>query len=152
MATPMNTNFSQYTDVPFDVPEETFDDDEMVYGEDIYVISGSEDLSTDDGENNFDDIIQSLNQNNMSFVKEDEQKHFEAQQKKKEEDKKEQTREVEQPAEQESSVTLETISAQIETTNSLIQDSNNLAIVNIFSQGILIGVILLALFWKRLVK
>lgn len=117
--------------------------------EEAYIIINNIDENIGDIKSNVEDINDFLKE---SEFKEDEQKTEKTDGEKKEEDKKEQTREIEQPAEEESSVTLETISAQIETTNSLIQDSNNLATVNIFSQGILIGVILLALFWKRLVK
>ena len=65
---------------------------------------------------------------------------------KKEEEKKEEKQEIseiksgEAEAEEESSVTLETLSAQIDDTNSLLQDNNNLQTIGIFTQGIIIGV------------
>lgn len=77
---------------------------------------------------------------------------------KKEEEKKEEKQEIseiksgEAEAEEESSVTLETLSAQIDDTNSLLQDNNNLQTIGIFTQGIIIGVLLLTLFWSRFVK
>lgn len=55
-------------------------------------------------------------------------------------------------ADTESEITLETIHEDLQANNQILQNQQNLLTVNVFAIGILIGVVLLSMFWDRYLK
>lgn len=124
--------------------------DENINDTDAYLILKNIDENIGDIKSDLIDINDYLTIQNSEIVKEDKNED-----EKKEDDKKEEniTKSGEQENQQEEqSITLEDISIQLDNTNHLLDTQNNLLIVNIFSSGIIAGVLLLTLFWNRFFK
>ena len=73
----------------------------------------------------------------------------------KEEEKEEAKKEISiksDQQEEEEEISISDIYTEIQETNSLLNYQNNLITVGVFSQGIIIGVLILTLFWNRFIR
>ena len=123
--------------------------EENITDTDAYLILKNIDENIGDIKSDIIDINEYLTIQNSEIVKEE----------KKEDEKKEEKTEEnitksgdQENQQEEQSITLEDISIQLDNTNHLLDTQNNLLIVNIFSSGIIVGVLLLTLFWTRFFK
>ena len=104
---------------------------------------------TNNSLNSIDSNVSDINSNIEEYLILKEPDKIEKIENEKKEETKSETREVEENT---SEFTIDDVYSEITQTNSILTEQNNILTVGLFSQGILIGVLVLTLFWNRFMK